>query len=80
MAIADTRTWTDDVSDALTQLDVVQRELTNWRAHLEALQTNPAPGHALMAARVKNVAVNAVLDAAGHTAAAYNRLPVADVA
>lgn len=75
MAAPNTRTWTDDVSDALTELTAAERELRNWRAHLEALQDNPAMGYALMAVRCKNTTVNALLDAAGHTQQALNHLP-----
>lgn len=75
MAQPCTRTHADEVTDALAQLAVVEREIRNWRGHLEALTHNPEPGHAVMAIRVKNIVVDAVLNAAGHTQQALNRLP-----
>lgn len=72
MAKPCTRTHADEVTDALAQLADAERELRNWRGHLEAQLADPHPGHALMAVRVKNIVVNAVLDAATHTQRASN--------
>jgi hypothetical protein len=80
MAQPCTRTHLDEVTDALARLDAAQQEIRNWRAHLEALTGDAATGYAIMAVRCKNIAVNAVLDAAGHTQQALNKLPTNAVA
>jgi hypothetical protein len=67
MATADTRTWTDDANDALRQLEVAERELANWRAHLEAVLRDPTEGHVLMADRTQSIVNAAVHDAARKT-------------
>jgi hypothetical protein len=67
MATADTRTWTDDATDALRQLEVAERELANWRAHLEAVLHAPTEGRALMAARSQGIVSDAVHEAARKT-------------
>lgn len=78
MAKPCTRTHADEVTDALTQLADAERELSNWRGHLQAQLADPHPGHALMAVRCKNIVVNAVLDAATHTQRASNALHQTD--
>jgi hypothetical protein len=71
MAIPCTRTYRDDVTDALEMLERAERELANWRAHLNALDPT-APGHAHAAAgsarivqALVNEAVCATRNAAG---------------
>jgi hypothetical protein len=78
MAKPCTRTHADEVTDALAKLADAEREMRNWRGHLEAQLVNPHPGHALMAVRVKNIVVNAVLDAATLTQYASNALHQTD--
>lgn len=67
MATADTRTWTNDVSDALRQLEVAEHELRNWRAHLETVLQDPTEGHVLMATRSQSIVSDAVHDAGRKT-------------
>ena len=67
MATADTRTWQDDANDALRQLEVAERELANWRAHLQAVLNDPSEGHALMAARSQGIVSYTVHEAGRKT-------------
>jgi hypothetical protein len=74
MAQPCTRTYCDDVTDALTLLDDAQRELDNWRAHLNALATNPSYSRSLQALRSAAIVRNAIQTAACDTARAGERL------
>lgn len=74
MAQPCTRTYADDVTDALTLLDDVEREIKNWRAHLNALKANPGYGQGLQAIRSAEIVRNAVNTATCDTARATDRL------
>jgi hypothetical protein len=60
MAQPCTRTYADDVTDALTLLDDAQREIKNWRAHLNALREDPNPGRARQAQRCGEIVAAAI--------------------
>jgi hypothetical protein len=69
MAQPCTRTYCDDAADALALLDDAQRELANWRAHLNALASDPQPnpGRALQAKRCGEIVAAAINAAACNT-------------
>ena len=72
MAQPCTRTYADDVTDALTLLEAAERELRNWRSHLDALLADPTPGHAYQATRSARIVAAAINEAACNTAGAIN--------
>jgi hypothetical protein len=74
MAQPDTRTYSDDVTDALALLDDAQREINNWRAHLNALHANPSYGVARQASRSAAIVGNAIATATCDTDRATSRL------
>jgi hypothetical protein len=73
MAQPCTRTYRDDVSDALELLARVEQEIPNWRAHLNALDP-AAPGHAHAARKVALTVRAMVNEAVCDTAGAATRL------
>lgn len=53
MAADVTRTPADDIAEARRQLDALEREIPNLRAHLAAAERNPAAMHqAVRSARI----------------------------
>lgn len=69
MAQPCTRTYADDVTDALALLDAAQREIKNWRAHLNALADDPepSPGRAHQARRCGEIVAAAINGAVCNT-------------
>jgi hypothetical protein len=67
MAQPCTRTYADDVTDALTLLDNAAREIKNWRAHLNALREDPCHGRARQAHRCGEIAAAAINEAVCNT-------------
>lgn len=43
-----------------------RKALDNWEAHLDALATDPQPGHAFAALRAGTITSNLVMDATGY--------------
>lgn len=74
MAQPCTRTYADDVTDALTLLDNAEREIKNWRAHLNALREDPVYGRGWQALRSAEIVRNTINTATCDTARAAERL------
>lgn len=74
MAQPCTRTYADDVTDALTLLDNVESEIKNWRAHLNALRENPGYGRGLQAIRSAKIVRNTINTATCDTVRAADQL------
>lgn len=74
MAKPCTRTYCDDVTDALALLDTIDRELPNWRAHLNAITEDPGYGRGLQAQRCGKIIQEAVNTALCDTIRASGQL------
>lgn len=69
MAQPCTRTPADNLSDALRELADAETAISNWRARLQELESDPqdAAHRAKLCAHAKNIAVNLIIDAGAHT-------------
>lgn len=75
MAADIARTPTDDAAEALAALDAADRELRNWRAHLERILVDPnSPGTAHQACRSSSIVAGVVADAVARTRDAARRV------
>lgn len=77
MAKPCTRTPADEYADALNRLEAANRELTNWRAHLQAAaEALHNPGHRHAAENSARIVYDLVAEATAltHQAGQRNRL------
>jgi hypothetical protein len=80
MAADITRTAADDATDALAALTALERELVNYRAHLERIRRGGELATALQARRSAAVAAGVLTDAVTRTHHAVCRLSADTIA
>jgi hypothetical protein len=72
------RTVDDDVTDAITALAAAERELANWRTHLERARTDVTPGAAMQARRSSRIVAGIVAEAVARTMDVKRRADAVD--